>query len=133
MLVDLLAQQSGALIRRRECRALVGQSEIEGENVELVKPQTFMNVSGESVACLLAKGSVDGSTGSLIVVSDDIALPFGAIRLRAKGSPGGHNGLRSIIRAIHTNEFIRLRIGIQPSHPVGDLAKYVLDDFPRSE
>jgi PTH1 family peptidyl-tRNA hydrolase len=132
MLVDLLAHQTGALIKRRECRALVGQTQIDGETVELVKPQTYMNVSGESVACLLAKRSLD-STGSLIVVSDDIALPFGAIRLRARGSAGGHNGLRSIIGAISTTEFIRLRIGIQPAHPVGDLANYVLDEFPRSE
>ena len=71
--------------------------------------------------------------GSLIVISDDLALPFGAIRLRARGSAGGHNGLKSIIAATGTNEFIRLRIGIQPDHPVEDAKSFVLDEFRRGQ
>ena len=94
---------------------------IEGERVKLVKPQTFMNLSGEAVACLLAKHEMSTiRRENLIVISDDLALPFGTIRLRERGSAGGHNGLKSIIGAIGTNEFIRLRIGIQPDHPISD-------------
>lgn len=131
MLVDLLAREAGAQVKRLECRALLGLAEIEGERVELAKPQTFMNLSGEAVSCLLSKESRKGE--SLIVISDDLALPFGTIRLRAKGSAGGHNGLKSIIAALKTEEFARLRIGIKPEHPLSDTRRYVLEEFPRRE
>ncbi len=134
MLVDLLAREAGAQVKRRECRALIGAASIEGERVELVKPQTFMNLSGEAVSCLLSKPERDGSDpSSIIVISDDLALPFGTIRLRPRGSAGGHNGLKSIIAALKTEEFPRLRIGVQPTHPVSDTRRYVLEEFPRSE
>ncbi len=130
MLVDLLGRQAdGGEIKRQECRALIGRALIDGETVELAKPQTFMNLSGESVVCLLRKRQLD-VTRELIVVSDDLALPFGMIRLRARGSSGGHNGLKSIMEATGTNDFARLRIGIQPDHPVGDAARFVLERFP---
>jgi len=129
MLVDKLAADAGVVVKRRECRSLVGGGVIEGERSKLVKPQTFMNLSGEAVACLVAKDEPDDVGKSLIVISDDLALPFGTIRLRARGSAGGHNGLKSIIAALGTNEFIRLRIGIQPEHPVSDAKKFVLDEF----
>jgi PTH1 family peptidyl-tRNA hydrolase len=93
----------------------------------------FMNLSGEAVACLIAKSDSPDARKSPIIVSDDLALPFGTIRLRARGSAGGHNGLRSIIAALGTNEFIRLRIGIQPEHPVSDAKRFVLDEFPKAE
>ena len=131
MLVDLLARERGAQVKRRECRALVGLMEIEGERVELVKPQTYMNLSGEAVSCLLAKES--RASRGLIVISDDLALPFGTIRLRPKGSAGGHNGLKSIIAALRTEEFPRLRIGIKPEHPLSDARRYVLEEFPKRE
>ncbi len=134
MLVDLLAREAGATVRRQECRSLVGRAVIEGEAVELVKPQTYMNLSGEAVACLVTKHGLrarpQALQQSLIVISDDLALPFGTIRLRARGSAGGHNGLKSIIAALRTDEFIRLRIGIQPAHPLGDTKRFVLDEFP---
>jgi PTH1 family peptidyl-tRNA hydrolase len=133
MLIDLLARESGALVKRKDCRALVGLAELEGERVLLVKPQTYMNLSGESVACLLAKQDSKSAAQALIVISDDLALPFGTIRLRPRGSAGGHNGLKSIIAATKTDEFIRLRIGIQPEHPIGDTKNFVLDEFSRSE
>jgi PTH1 family peptidyl-tRNA hydrolase len=134
MLVDMLAREAGApQVKRKECRALVGRAELEGQRVELVKPQTYMNLSGEAVACLLAKRNQVSPAPSLIVVSDDLALPFGTMRLRARGSAGGHNGLKSIIAALKTDEFIRLRIGIQPEHPVTDTSRFVLDEFSRSE
>ena len=133
LLVDKLAADAGVTVKRRECRSLVGSGVIEGERSKLVKPQTFMNLSGEAVACLVAKGEPGEVGESLIVISDDLALPFGTIRLRARGSAGGHNGLKSIIAALGTNEFIRLRIGIQPEHPVSDAKKFVLDEFAPAE
>jgi PTH1 family peptidyl-tRNA hydrolase len=134
MLVDMLARETGAQVKRRECRALVGRAEMEGQKVELVKPQTYMNLSGEAVACLFARQRQGGDAKpSMIVISDDLALPFGAIRLRPRGTAGGHNGLKSIIAATGTDEFIRLRIGIQPEHPVSDTSRFVLDEFSRSE
>jgi PTH1 family peptidyl-tRNA hydrolase len=81
---------------------------------------------------LLAKEEIDDASNSLIVISDDLALPFGTIRLRERGSAGGHNGLKSIIASIGTNEFIRLRIGIQPEHPLSDAKAFVLDEFPKA-
>src|SRR5205085_672218 len=103
MLVELLARQTGREVKRTECRALVGRSELEGEQVELVKPQTYMNLSGDAVACLVQKRAVELSR-DLIVVSDDLALPFGTMRLRPRGSAGGHNGLKSLIGALKTDE-----------------------------
>ena len=134
MLVDVLAQEAGARVTRKDCRALVGRAEIEGRRVDLVKPQTYMNLSGEAVACLLTKQeAVEGNAPGLIVISDDLALPFGTIRLRRRGSAGGHNGLKSIIASLRTDEFMRLRIGIQPEHPVADTKNFVLDEFSKSE
>src|SRR6266498_3526462 len=88
-----------------------------------------MNLSGEAIACLLTKHRLAEPGEKLIVISDDLALPFGKIRIRARGSAGGHNGLKSIIGAVGTNEFTRLRIGIQPEHPVSDAKRFVLDSF----
>jgi PTH1 family peptidyl-tRNA hydrolase len=132
MLVERLARESGREIKRAECRALVGFAEIEGERVELAKPQTYMNLSGESVACLARKRELKISS-ELIVVSDDLALPFGTLRLRARGSAGGHNGLKSIIAALKTEEFIRLRVGIQPAHPLSDARSFVLERFAQAQ
>jgi len=133
MLVDLLARQSNALVKRAECRALVGRAEIEGRAVELVKPQTYMNLSGESVACLAKKRVGFKPATDLLVISDDIALPFGSMRLRPRGSSGGQKGLKNIISVLGTDEFLRLRVGIKPEHPVGDTASYVLERFPRAQ
>ena len=133
MLVDVLARQAGAQVKRAECRALVGRAELEGRAVELAKPQTYMNLSGESVACLLRKRAGLRPAGDLIVVSDDIALPFGSIRLRQRGSSGGQKGLKSVIAALGTDEFPRLRVGIRPEHPVADTSAFVLERFPASQ
>ncbi|GIU82156.1 MAG: aminoacyl-tRNA hydrolase [Acidobacteria bacterium] len=127
MLVDLLASQANIQIKREECRSLVGLIKIENRQVELVKPQTYMNLSGEAVACLLQKPS--RSIERMIVITDDLALPFGRIRVRARGSAGGHNGLKSIINCLRTDNFIRLRIGIKPDHPISDTRNFVLENF----
>ena len=132
MLIDKLAHKSGIEVKRRDCRALVGRGEIEGCDVRLIKPQTYMNLSGDAVCCLLRRYKLEAPEQALIVISDDLALPLGKIRIRARGSAGGHNGLKSIIAGLGTTEFIRLRIGIQPEHPVSDSRKYVLELIPRS-
>ena len=131
MLVDKLAAAAGVRIKRSECQSLVGSALIEDRRVMLVKPQTYMNLSGDAVSCLNSKHESDEP--SLIVISDDLALPFGSIRLRERGGAGGHNGLKSIIAALGTDEFIRLRIGIQPEHPLNDAKRFVLDGFTSKE
>jgi PTH1 family peptidyl-tRNA hydrolase len=131
MLVDRLASETNSLVKREECRALLGRAEIENRTVELVKPQTYMNLSGESLSCLLKKPERDAKR--LVVVTDDLALPLGKIRLRSKGSAGGHNGLKSIINCLRTEEFIRLRIGIQPEHPLADAKRFVLEKFSKTD
>ena len=130
MLIDKLAGEAGIDVKLRECQSRVGRGELEGCAVKLVKPQTFMNLSGAAVACLLAKLKLAEPGKHLIVISDDLALPFGKIRIRAQGSAGGHNGLKSIIESVGTNEFTRLRIGIRPEHPISDSKRFVLDSFP---
>lgn len=131
MLADLLAGDYGTQIKRLECRALIGRAEIAGAAVELAKPQTYMNLSGEAVKCLLQKE--ERSQERLIVISDDLALPFGKIRVRPQGSHGGQNGLRSIIDCLGSNEFVRLRIGIQPEHPISNAKNFVLERFSKGD
>jgi len=131
MLVDLLAERRKAQIKREECRSLIGRAEIENLVVELAKPHTYMNLSGEAMSCLLRKD--DRSVEKLIVISDDLALPFGSIRIRPRGTHGGHNGLRSIIDCLGTQDFIRLRIGIMPEHPVANTKNFVLENFSKAE
>jgi peptidyl-tRNA hydrolase, PTH1 family len=133
MLIDKLGNDAQVAVGRRECSALVGRAELEGVSVKLVKPQTYMNLSGDAVSCLLRKHPAENLGGQLIVISDDLALPFGTIRIRERGSAGGHNGLKSIISTIGSTEFVRLRIGIQPEHPISDSRKFVLDSFSRTE
>ena len=132
MLIDKLSADSGLDKFRRECQSVVGRGEIDARAVKLIKPQTYMNLSGEAVACLVKKHKLTEPGENLIVISDDLALPFGKIRIRARGSAGGHNGLKSIIGSLGTNEFTRLRIGIQPEHPINDAKRFVLDTYPRA-
>jgi len=131
MLVDLLASRLQTQVKRDECRSLIGRGEIDNQIIELAKPQTYMNLSGEAVSCLIAKDN--RAVEKLLVISDDLALPFGTIRIRTKGSHGGQNGLRSIIDCLKTSEFIRVRIGIQPEHPIRDAAKFVLENFAKGD
>ncbi len=131
MLVDLLASQMQTQIKREECRSLLGRGVIENQVVELAKPQTYMNLSGEAVSCLIAKKQ--RSVEKLVVISDDLALPFGSVRIRPKGTHGGQNGLRSIIDCLNTQDFIRLRIGIQPEHQISDASKFVLENFAKGD
>jgi peptidyl-tRNA hydrolase, PTH1 family len=111
----------------------VGRGTIEGAVTKLAKPQTFMNLSGHAVSCLVAKINSESPVNHVVVISDDLALPLGRIRIRERGTAGGHNGLKSIIASLGTTEFVRLRIGIQPDHPISDPKRFVLDSFARSE
>ena len=133
MLIDKLASDEGIAVKRRECQSLVGQGQIEGDATKLVKPHTFMNLSGHAVSCLLRKVETGEPVSQLVVISDDLALPLGKIRIRERGSSGGHNGLKSLIAEVGTDEFIRLRIGIQPDHPISDSKRFVLDQFSGTE
>jgi len=131
MLIERLANDLQTSVKRTECRALIGQTKLEGQTIELVKPQTYMNLSGESVSCLLKKEI--RSIVKTVIIIDELALPFGSVRLRPKGSDGGHKGLKSMIACLKTQEFIRLRIGIQPDHPLQNSKNFVLENFSRAE
>lgn len=131
MVIDHLADQCGVQVSRTEGAALTAQVSIAGSEVALAKPQTFMNLSGVSVRRLVERYLVP--LDELIVVLDEAALPFGTLRIRKKGSAGGHNGLKSIIEALGSDEFIRIRLGIQPDHPVSNLKSHVLGRFSRGQ
>lgn len=125
--VDRLAARHSIRVSRLECRALVGAGSVEGKPALLAKPQTFMNLSGQSVKGLLEKHGL--RPDQLIVIYDELDLPWMQMRIRPKGSSAGHNGMEDIIRCLGTQEFARLRLGIHPGHPVRDGAKFVLAPF----
>lgn len=131
MAVDRLAEICKAEFSRREARARVASGRFFGEKVILAKPQTFMNLSGISVSGLLR--SLNSPLENLIVLVDDVDLPLGTLRVRRKGSAGGHNGLKSIIGALDTDVFTRIRMGVGPERPVDDLVRYVLDPFRQED
>ena len=132
MLIDRLFARAGGRSFRAEANALIAEARLAGERIVLVKPQTFMNLSGDAVKPLLARYG-EGEPGNLIVTCDDVALPFGMVRVRPSGSAGGQKGLRSIIDRLGTNDFPRVRIGIRPDHPVSDLSRFVLAPIPRRD
>ena len=131
MAVDRLAETCGVEISRREAQALTAPTELEGQPVLLAKPQTFMNLSGMAVARLLARYELP--VGDLIVLVDDVDLPFGSLRIRPRGSAGSHNGLKSIIGALESDQFGRVRMGVKPERPVEDLVSYVLGPFRKAD
>ena len=131
LLVDLLAERASCRVTRPEAQSLVGVGRLSGVDVALAKPQTYMNLSGDAVASLARRH--EASPGDVVVAVDDVALPFGKIRVRPGGSAGGHNGLKSIIARLGTQDFPRVRMGIAPEHPVGDMARFVLQPFPRAQ
>jgi PTH1 family peptidyl-tRNA hydrolase len=122
--VDRLAELAGAPVGRPEAKSYVGRGRLAGHDLLLAKPQTYVNASGMAVRELVARYAFDPAEA--LVILDDVALPWGMIRIRERGSAGGHNGLASIIGALGTDEFVRVRLGTQPDHPVRDLAAYVL-------
>lgn len=115
--VDWLASKSGVEVRNRQCHALTARAAIASVPVLLAKPQTFMNLSGNAVRELVAKHEVRPEQ-DLIVIYDELDLPFGAIRIRERGSSAGHNGMKSVIGALGTQDFLRIRIGIAPEKKI---------------
>ena len=132
MVIDELARRTSQTVRVKECQALTARAQIGGVETLLVKPQTFMNLSGAAVAQLKTKYDVTDAT-EILAVTDDFALPFGKFRLRPSGSAGGHNGLKSLIAKLNTQAFPRLRLGIAPDHPLTNSANFVLAEFTRPE
>lgn len=130
--VDRLADSYRIRVREKKHHALCGQGMIGGEKVLLVKPQTYMNNSGDSIAEIIQYYKEDPAA-RLIVVYDDISLEPGRIRVRKKGSAGGHNGIKSIISRVGTQEFVRVRIGVGEKPEGWDLADYVLGHMDRRE
>ena len=130
--IDRLADRLKVSVNNRHARALTGRGRIGNEEVLLAKPETFMNLSGLSVTELAGKYEVSVST-DLIVVHDELDLPFGTVRIKQRGGTAGHNGLESILGALGTDEFTRIRMGISPDHPVRNGAAYVLAQFKKSQ
>jgi PTH1 family peptidyl-tRNA hydrolase len=122
--IDRLAEDAGIRVVRPEAKSYTGLGRLAGKDVVLAKPQTMMNLSGLAVRDLLER--YESGPGEMIVLSDEVALPWGMIRVNDRGSAGGHNGLKSVIGAAGGGEFIRVRMGVGPDYPVGDLADYVL-------
>jgi PTH1 family peptidyl-tRNA hydrolase len=131
MVVDALAARIEVQRDRDEPDAWVAQAKLGGADVRLVKPLTFMNRSGVAVERLAAEHAVP--PGDLLVVVDDVALELGTLRIRERGSHGGHNGLRSLIDVLGTDEFSRVRVGIRRGELPEDVAGYVLSEFPRED
>ena|SRR5271163_2627020 len=129
--VDEIAARAGIRVTRPEAKSYIGRGELAGQEVILAKPQTMMNLSGAAVRMLLERCECDPA--QMIVISDDVALPWGMLRIRERGSAGGHNGLKSVIGATGTNEFVRVRLGVGPEKVWGDLADYVLCTMSRAE
>ena len=130
LVIDRLAERHGIRVTRKESRALVGIGKINGSSVVLVKPQTFMNLSGQSVQSLLEAHSL--SVKDLILIYDELALPWMQIRIRPKGTAAGHNGVKSVISLLGSDEFSRVRLGIHPGHPM-DASQFVLAPFRRAQ
>jgi PTH1 family peptidyl-tRNA hydrolase len=129
--IDLIAKKAEIRLNDRRAKAVLGQGRIAGHEVVLAKPRTFMNNSGEGIQYLMAR--FGSKPADLLVVYDEMALPTGRIRLRAAGSHAGHNGIRSIIAAVQTDAFPRLRIGVgQPSNG-GETVPHVLGKFSKEE
>jgi peptidyl-tRNA hydrolase, PTH1 family len=131
MAVDELANRAAIRVERPEAKALVGRGKLAGEEILLAKPQTYMNLSGISVRELLAKYELEVS--DLLVMWDEVQLPLGSIRIHKDGSAGSHNGAKSVIGALGTQEFARLRLGCGPDHQLNSRKEYVLRPMKKSE
>jgi peptidyl-tRNA hydrolase, PTH1 family len=131
LVIDGLAERYGIRVTRRDSKSLTGVGEIEGHPVMLAKPQTFMNLSGTSLAPLMEKHSIGPER--LIVVYDELDLPWGALRIKPKGSAAGHKGMGSVIANLGTSDLVRVRLGIDPGHPIQDGADFVLAPLRRQQ
>jgi PTH1 family peptidyl-tRNA hydrolase len=130
MVIDRLAERSGISVGRRDCQAFVGQGTVAGKKVLLAKPQTFMNLSGESVQGLLVKNEI--GPGDLVLIYDELDLPWQSVRIRPNGSAAGHRGVDSVIRCVGTKEFPRVRLGVHGGRREKDGAQIVLAKLKRA-
>lgn len=130
--IETLAEQDHVAVLEKKHKAIIGKGFVSGQKCVLAKPQTFMNLSGESVRQLLDYYKVDETT-ELIVISDDVSLEVGQIRIRKKGSAGGHNGLKNIIAHLGHDSFVRVKMGVGEKPSGYDLADYVLGHFTSEE
>lgn len=130
--IDCIADQYGISINEKKHKALVGKGMVEGQKVILLKPQTFMNLSGESIRAALDFYKID-EKDELIVIYDDISLPPGQLRIRKKGSAGGHNGIKNIIAHLGHDTFMRIKVGVGEKPAGYDLADYVLGHFSKDD
>ncbi|HUO27968.1 MAG TPA: aminoacyl-tRNA hydrolase [Bryobacteraceae bacterium] len=131
MVVDRLAEMHGIRVTRRDSKALTGVGQIAGHDVMLAKPQTFMNLSGTSIRPLMEKHEL--TAADLILVYDELALPWGSPRIKPRGSSAGHNGVESTIGSLGTQEFVRVRLGVHPGHPLASGKDYLLSPVKRSQ
>lgn len=131
MAIDELARRWGISVTQNKCRALIGEGNVQGTKVVLIKPMTYMNLSGESVRAFLDYFKADPAEG--LILYDDLDTEIGKIRLRYQGSAGGHNGIKSLIQHLGTQSFNRIRMGISRPQPGMNIADYVLSNFPKSE
>ncbi|MDD4203034.1 MAG: aminoacyl-tRNA hydrolase [Candidatus Omnitrophica bacterium] len=130
MAIDVLSKKHGISVKKNAFNGLIGQGTIAGKKVMLIKPQTYMNLSGIALKAVADK--IENSN-DLLVVHDDIDIALGKIRIRSGGSSGGHNGISSIIDQLGTKDFDRLRIGIKPSYEIRDTAEFVLGNLSKEE
>ncbi len=129
--VDALAERTGIRVTRPEAKSLIGRGTLAGQEVIFAKPQTMMNLSGVAVRMLLERYEADPA--EMIVLLDEVDLPWGMLRIRQRGRNSTHNGLQSIIGAIGGDKFIRIRMGVQPKQMWGDRRDYVLSQMNREE
>ena len=130
--IDVIAEKYNISVDGKKNRAYIGKGMIEGQKVILAKPQTYMNLSGESIRGLVDYFKVDEAQ-ELLIIYDDISLPPGQIRIRKKGSAGGHNGMKSIIQHLGTDVFMRIKVGVGEKPKKYDLADYVLSRFSKED
>jgi peptidyl-tRNA hydrolase, PTH1 family len=130
--VDRIASEQGVEIRNRQCRALTARVQIGDEQVLLAKPETFMNLSGISVQELVEEYEAKPES-DLIVIQDELDFPLGTLRIHTRRSSAGHNGIESIIGALGTQDFLRIRIGVAPEHKVEDGKEYLLSPMRKKE
>ena len=130
--VDRIAEQCGVVVNNRHCHAQTARARIDNEDVVLAKPETYMNLSGMSVRELVEKYQALPAN-DLVLLYDELDLPFGTLRVRPRGRSAGHNGVESVIGALGTQEFARIRMGVAPDFPVSDGAKYVLSQFKKAQ
>ncbi len=130
MVVDRLAEMYDFRVTRPDSQALTGVGRIAGQEAMLAKPQTFMNLSGTSLKPLMEKHSF--TAADLILVYDELALPWTGMRIKPRGSSAGHNGVESVIRSLGTDEFVRVRLGVHPGRPLASGVDYLLSPFKRS-